>query len=545
MREEKGIVKYFDINRWYNRYHRIKKQIKTKPLRWAVERQYKKLGVLSESDGPEVVVADGMWDNPNHWFRLRLFLETVPGIENYKLLGILRSSKDTEKRQSLECMGFEDFIYLEEHHYRKEDYVDLAQKMLAGVKCHADLLQIKLPEDLPAYVYYDTVSKRLRHPQPPLEEALWTEVLAELLRNMDIYKEMLERYKVGYIVESHPWKNEWATLCWTAICNSIPCFHLTGYCESIRIRRFSTHEDYAVPVEHMGFDEFTSLPEEVQERIITEGQTYLSDRNNGNCSDINNAYAYLPHKRQTDYLSARRLFGVNSDKKLVAIYSHIWFDFPHTFAMSYYTDFLDWMQLTLKTIAQNTNVLWLLKPHPVEKWYGGVCLADLTGVLPEHVLLCPVETDSLTVQIAADAVVTVHGTIGIEAAAQGTTVLCADKSYYQDWDFAHNAGSREDYIRLLSRIDQLEPPTKQQSEHAAACAYIAFAPTPEDAGSIKLKCDSSGLILYKDILSLLKNDIEGISSEKAGMRKWISSKKHSYSVYQKLSYCTNGFCSAV
>ena len=201
------------------------------------------MGPVTNGKGSGTVIADGMWDNPNHFLRLRLFLEALPNIENYRLLGVLRR-RDDRTRRTLEAMGFHEFIYIEEHDSRTENFLAEARSLLSGTRTHADLLKLALPEALPAYTYYDTVLKLARHPQPPLDDPLWLQCLAETLRNSAIYRALFGQVEATHVVLSHPWKNEYATLMWSALKRNIPAYHLTGYCEGIRVRRFLKPEDY-------------------------------------------------------------------------------------------------------------------------------------------------------------------------------------------------------------------------------------------------------------------------------------------------------------
>jgi hypothetical protein len=535
-----GLAKYLDPNRWKVRYNQFINQRRANRLRLAAEQYYLDLGVLTTASGKRAIVADGLWDNPNHWFRLRLFLEALPETRHCRLVGVLRGSHDVAQRRMMKCFGFKDFIYLEENRYEKQDFTKQAREILSDIGSHGDLLRLQLPDSLPAYTYYDTVLKLARHPQPSLDSPLWIDSLSELLRNLAIYQDLFQEYEVVGVVASHPWKNEYATLCWTALGNGVPSFHITGYCEGIRIRRFSSLDDYATPVEHMSFHDFVALSRSVQTRMMADGQTYLSERDLGHSNDINVSYAFLPDKRQTERFAARYALGANDERPLVAIYSHVWFDYPHTFAMSNFTDLLDWMQSTLKQISRNKEVIWLLKPHPTDQWYGGTRLADFAKDLPPHVKICPEDTDSMTVQLAVDGVVTVHGTAGIEAAARGVPVLCADRSYYTDWDFTHRAESREYYGELLSNIQKLSPPTEEQRMQAMACALAALAPVPEGRGLLRLRCDTSGPVLYEDIISLLENDVEALEKERVAMREWLATGSSSYSVFHKVKYYTDG-----
>lgn len=530
------VLKYLDPGRYAARLRRLMEGRRCDKLRYAVEGHYRQRQAVFAQAGERVIVCEGMWDNPNHFFRLHLMLAAMPDAKTCRLVGILRNPGEIRQRRSLESLGVKEFVYLEDHPLRREQFLEDAQRRLEGVRTHRDLLQLNLPQSLPPYVYYDTVLKLARHPQPPLTSQLWITVLTEVLRNLAIYEELFQRHEVVRVVSSHPWKNEYATLCWTALARSVPCYYVTGFCEGTRIRHFATLEDFLTPVEHVSFADFEALSVRVRRCLIERGRAYLAERELGKSSDINARYAFRPENRWTDKAAARQALGVPDDRPLVAVYAQAWFDFPHTFAMQHFTDFLDWMRFTVEHAARNTTVTWLLKPHPCDLWYGGIRLTDQVRDLPPHVRLCSEATDSLTVQLAADCIVTVHGTVAIEGAARGLLVLCADRSYYSDWGFTYTATSRENYGELLGRIQTLAPTTREQQERAMACAAVCLAPTPEEAGLLSTSCDTSGLVLYDEILSRFMHSTIALSQETKAIDEWVVSKCLSYAAYHTIRH---------
>jgi len=532
-----SVLKYFNPKNYvdYARL-RIAEMLEAKP-RWSAEECYRRYQAGFAGNSRRVIVCEGMMDNPNHFFRLHMMLAAMPDAKDCRLVCILRNRDEVNQQRTLESLGAKEFVYLEDHARRLEQFMGTARQLLNNVRSHRDLLELELPHSLPAYVFYDTVLKVARHPQPPLDSPLWTVVLAEVLRNLTIYEDLFGHHEVVRVVSSHPWKNEYATLCWTAITHAVPCYHVTGFCEGVRIRRFRMAEDFATPVEHCSFADFSGLPASVREGIVERGRAYLSERESGKSTDINARYAFRPDKRPAGKPAARRVLGVPEHGFLAVVCAPVWFDFPHTFAMWNFTDFLDWVKFTVDQIGRNTSVTWLLKPHPCDSWYGGVRLADLAGNLPPHVHLCPEATDALTAQLAADAVVTVHGTVAIEAAARGVPVLCADQSYYSDWGFTHTAKSREEYAQGLANIQNLVRPTEEQQKRAMAVAALSLSPAPEALGLLRTSCDSSERrMLYGEIVNRFEREKDSLLVEQNAIGEWLAGSSPSYAACQTINH---------
>ena len=120
--------------------------------------------------------------------------------------------------------------------------------------------------------------------------------------------------------------------------------------------------------------------------------------------------------------------------------------------MDRFRDFEDWILTTYNSILNNTDFIWIFRPHPGEDWYGGITLKDiLPKDLPNHILILPKQLSGKSVMNIASGLITYHGTAGIEYAACGKPVMIADKGWYHDADFAIYPESRSDYVNLLSK----------------------------------------------------------------------------------------------
>src|SRR5262249_29510038 len=126
-------------------------------------------------------------------------------------------------------------------------------------------------------------------------------------------------------------------------------------------------------------------------------------------------------------------------------------------------------------------------------------MVDGTGDLPFHVRLMSDHVDTLTVMSAADAIVTVHGTAALEAAAAGVPVIAAGRSYYGDWGLVHCAAVRAGSFDLLARVGTLPRPTQAQRDLAQACFALAYAEPPEGMGALRVPCDSLGAKLFEEV----------------------------------------------
>jgi hypothetical protein len=206
--------------------------------------------------------------------------------------------------------------------------------------------------------------------------------------------------------------------------------------------------------------------------------------------------------------------------------------------MENFTEPLDWLKFTLEHIRAHSHVNWAIKPHPCDRWYANIRLQDFVSDLPPHVAVISEDSDSLAIQTIADAVVTIQGSIAIEAAAIGKTVICADRGTYSDWGFTHFAQSREHYADMLRDVLALPKTTLEQSRRAMAYAATALAPPPREAEPVRLTCDTRFLegTLYPAVRRLLTEEQSAIVAEIRLMREWMSSHYDSYNAWRTLHH---------
>ena len=108
-------------------------------------------------------------------------------------------------------LGVKEFLYLSDTPKIKKDYKN-ASKLLNKVTSHKELFNLKLPNDLPPLIFYDTVLKLTKNPQPKLNSDIWVETLAQVYQLDRFYKKLFLKRSISDIIVSHPWKNEFGIL---------------------------------------------------------------------------------------------------------------------------------------------------------------------------------------------------------------------------------------------------------------------------------------------------------------------------------------------
>ena len=199
-----------------------------------------------------------------------------------------------------------------------------------------------------------------------------------------------------------------------------------------------------------------------------------------------------------------------------------------------FRDFYDWIQAILEVAKNNMDVNWLFKAHPCDQWYGGITLKDLVNVEEcDHINHVPDDWNGAALIEVTDAIITYHGTIGLEATARGKPVLIADKGWYEDWKFVKCPKSRQEYLNLLNE-NWWEGMDLTENARLAQVFAGWYWGRPAWQQDFLLKDDSHQGAIYDSITSLLENNKDVIYKEVNSLHKWFESDIQHYHVHKMM-----------
>ena len=490
-----------------------------------------KLFTKSFNKGP-TLLADGLWDNPNQYLRLKVFVDAIAFEKRKCLAAIMRTKKDRSK-STLLSLGFTKFYYISEEPITHEDR-NKARNILYKVNTHEDILNIKLEKNFNTQIIYDTVLKLSKNPQPDIDLDLWVECFADFFRLVRFYKKIFSKNNVQVLVLSHAFKNEFGIAFFQALKHKISCYHIYSMYETLRIRKIENLLDLKKPVENLKFNEYEEISNTLKDSIYKKGKNYLKERSQRKNTDINEKMAYETSK--IGNLSLNKLKIKQKKQKYVVVFCHHWYDFPHCYGMKNFSNFVDWTMTTYELAKRNPNISWIFRPHPCEDWYGGFFLKDLIKDNPSHIKILEGRIAVNEILELASAIITIHGTIAMEAVAKGIPVISSDESIYSDWKFTYNAKNRAEYISLVKNLSFKKiKVTKNMQTEASSFLYLNTAPLKKDNNRLVLKADHlPPQIIFEDLFNIINNQNDIIKNESEKISKWIKSKSKNYCINQKL-----------
>ena len=478
------------------------------------------------------VLVDAMWDNPNYWVRYALFRAAVgssPGGD----VGVLGPYRATQSRRTLTRLGIAHTAQVLQLRGSMAAHRREARRWLAQTTAPGDILGWQLPHDVPADFVYDGLLKRQRAARVDLDDARLVDHVAEALGSIAAAHALLHGERFELICLSHAVNFQFAALAWLAVRRGIPVVVLYGNYGVPRFARLMTPGDLYDTIDRPRGADLAALPDDRARRLAAAGRAYLERRRHGQTEDIGARYAFRDARAPVTRAVFAERFGWDPDRPVVGVYAPNWFDFPHPCGMTHFRDFLDWMEATLSVAVRHRRVNWLFKAHPCDQWYGGVTLSDLLPPLDgsSHVRLAPTGWNGAALLDAVDAVVTYHGTVGIEAAAAGRPVLVADRGWYHDAGFVKWPRSRAEYLEALAADWWKDLDLETTARRAQVFAGWYFGRPTWQQGFV-LEDDTVQAPIYRGMADLFARNPDAVAREVSTIREWFASGSRHYHTFK-------------
>ncbi len=191
-----------------------------------------------------------------------------------------------------------------------------------------------------------------------------------------------------------------------------------------------------------------------------------------NYDDISRQFAYASDKWNGKREDTAARLGLDKTKKNAAIFCHCLTDWVHCSEKQLFQDYYTWMRETLALIQSNNHVNWLVKPHPMRKFYlneNDIVNNAVKEYPADHVYIVSDDISTEAILDVSDFVITVTGTVGIEAAVKGIKTIVAGKAWYSGFGFTADPESIEEYKEMLSNIENLGRMTDEEILFAKKC----------------------------------------------------------------------------
>jgi len=479
------------------------------------------------------ILIDAAFDNPNFWYRLTL-LRAALGLAHADEVAFTGLHNARQCRKTLNNLGIYKIIKFKNYYPTRAMAKRQARDLLENTHTSSDILNWKLPYDFPTGQAYDSLLKWQRSAEVNLSDPLLKQFLTTCLQQLHAAYKIINEGNYDLIMISQLGNFDEAGLAWIAAQRGIPTLIVTGHGGLARYRKGFTTDRIFAGGDRATKADIESLTPDQKEKLKAIGDTYLSYRKDGRTNELGAIFAYKNRSERTDRERLIKMFGWDETRPIVVVYAANWFDFPHAFGMSNFRDFLDWTQCTLEAAIQNTSVNWLFKGHPVDHWYGGTTLHDiLPKKLPAHIAIVPDTFNSKDIIHSVDAMVTVHGTAGLEFTHSNRPVLVADKGWYHDAGFTKLAHTREEYVQLLSKQWWKDLDMKEAMDRCNIFAGILYC-CPDWQANLINGDDSAQSKLFSKFHDLVHNNQGAFNKELDLIHDWYESDTEGFHTFKMM-----------
>jgi hypothetical protein len=482
----------------------------------------------------ERALVDGQWDNANYWIRYALVRRAL-GLSCAHETGLVGQYNRERAAEAFSSFGFDDVADYGQRIACRAAFGDAARAFLGATHRAHDIHGWTLPGGLPGTIVHDGILKRQRRGDVDLRDPKLPSMVAEALAAIDAAERVIDETRPDLLVLSHMIDFSYAALAWTAASRGIPVLVLYGNYGINRFTRLYQREDIYSSPSRPTDDDAAAIGPQMKDSLSAIGRKAMEDRLGGNTADVAVIYAYRRRQGSIDRDALTAMFRWDPAKPVIGVYAPNWFDYPNGFGRFPFCDFREWAEATLDVACRNGNVNWLFKAHPCDEWYGtirGNRIADMVAARKSpHVQICDASWNGMDVLNTLDGVVTVHGTVGLEAAMLGKPVLVPYPGWYGRFSFVTVAKSAAHYFDCLTGpwwegVDRLDA-ARRSCEFAGWC-YAA----PDWHGDWFLLDDANQDAIWWDIEKEFKRCAGAIAREVDEIGAWFTDGHRYFDIFK-------------
>lgn len=209
-----------------------------------------------------------------------------------------------------------------------------------------------------------------------------------------------------------------------------------------------------------------------KQECIQQAKDVLNSRLGGN---IDSGTSYMKESAFSD--NADITFSPPDKIFWCVVFLHCFFDSPHIYGKSIFSDFYEWVVYILNHAAENPNTIFYIKEHPNALPDNKEIINSLKKTYSQFKNIIFLHGKVSNKQIAAkkpNAVFTVYGTVAHEFAALKIPVVVAGENPQSMYGFIHKPSNVEEFKEMLNTIGKLKLPESYQEDEIYEFFYIHY-----------------------------------------------------------------------
>ena len=181
--------------------------------------------------------------------------------------------------------------------------------------------------------------------------------------------------------------------------------------------------------------------------------------------------------------------GIKNKNKIAVIFPHIFWDGTFFYGKDIYYSYEDWYKKTLIAAKKNKNINWIIKAHPsnvVKNKQDNIfesqiepelkIIIDLFGSVPKNFFYINSVSKINTYYLfnVLNYVITVRGTVAMEAAMRNQIAITAGTGRYDNKKFTFNFSDKNSYEKALINLPKTKFINKEKKYNADKFAYLSL-----------------------------------------------------------------------
>ena len=420
------------------------------------------------------ILVEGFLDIPSYLVGVATIARAINNVKNYEPIVLTSNNltKNNEVKKIFNSYGIKNYIVIKRHRF---NIFIILKAVIATLNVYIGFsnldmfINYKLNDTKIGDLIYDTyIRQNNRYSKIKLWSLSFFKELIKSHFKFYLYTHFIKKYNFKYIILSHNCYVNGGMLArigskhgskvLTSASTCVRCFH-----------------DYNEIISHILKPSKGIIKLIINKQLYKKTDGFLKERFAGNIEQQAVIDAYKNKKRYSSDELYKKL-SLNPSYSTVFIMSHAFSDGPHTNGNILFRDYYQWFIETIKFINNIRNINWVVKPHPCSYMYNetGEVEQLVIELKLNNIHLAPSDLSTASVLNMSKTVVTVSGTIGIEAACLGIKPIIAGEAPYSDFGIAYEPKNKLEYFSILKNMNSISSLNEKEIIIAKSIFYWYF-----------------------------------------------------------------------
>ena len=439
---------------------------------------------------------------------------------------LLINRKDNISKKYFDNVGLKNIIYFDEPNiFNRIKNLIISYNYISKINNFNEFIDFKY-KDLPAgKIIYSHHTRFSGIPTSDKIKPDYYYLFSTFIGYYEEFNKIINKNKINYAVQGETQFMPAAIFFGIALKDKIPVFSRVGGGKKISVRQISDMALYFDNRTSFGYRIVETLAKEKnKDYFLKQGKEIVEKRFTGKSRFNTELVTVIDtelHKLQkskkvnliSDYnkIDICNIFSWDLKKPIGVILANDLTDGLFTSKKQIYLDNYIWLKRTILQASRNTNVNWLVKPHPCEiKNKVTLTTKNLFKKLnlENNIQLMPDDFSQNSLPKVVDIVLTNFGSAGYEYPAIGIPVITASEAIYSYLDISIEAQTEKQYIDLIKNCHKIKGVSSRSQENAKLFAYLfsklSQIPFPAPVESIGQPKTSSKKVFWDEFEECFK-----------------------------------------